>query len=169
MKKFLLITCSLVCLVFVAQAQKKVLDKVVAQIGGNPILLSELNQQYTLYLNQGNPDNPTVKCYILQQMLAQKLLKQQAEIDSIVVEEADIDNELDKRMRYQIQRAGGQENLERVLGRSALQYKDELRPEIREQLISNKMQGEITKNVTITPLEVRRYFETYKKDSLPDI
>ncbi|MEJ2882831.1 peptidylprolyl isomerase [Pedobacter sp. GR22-6] len=171
MRKFYLIASGLICLFFNTQAQgpKKNIDKVVAVLGNNIILLSELNQQYAQFLNQGNPDDPKFKCYILQQMLTQKLLKQQAEIDSIMVEEPQIDEEVDKRMRNMIQRAGGQERLEGFLNRSVLQYKDEIRPDIKEQLISNKMQQKITENVNVTPLEVKRYFESYAKDSLPDI
>lgn len=169
MKKFLVIACGLICLFTNTQAQKKNIDKVIAVLGSNIILLSDLNQQYAQYLNSGNPENPTVKCYILQQILTQKLLKQQAEIDSIVVEESMVDEEVDKRMRMQIQRAGGQERLEQFLNRSVLQYKDEIRPDIKEQLISNKMQQKITQDVIVTPLEVKRYFDGYKKDSLPDI
>ncbi|RZJ27868.1 MAG: peptidylprolyl isomerase, partial [Chryseobacterium sp.] len=106
---------------------------------------------------------------ILQQMLVQKLLKQQAEIDSVMVEDAQVDNEVERRMRYQISRAGGQERLESLLNRSILQYKDEIRPDIKDELIANKMQGKITENVSVTPLDVKKYFESYKKDSLPDI
>lgn len=169
MKKFLVIASGLICLFLNTQAQKKNIDKVVAVLGSNIILLSDLNQQYAQFLNSGNPDDPKVKCYILQQMLAQKLLKQQAEIDSVIVEESQIDEEVEKRMRYQIQKAGGQERLEQFLNRSVLQYKDEIRPDIKEQLISNKMQQKITQDVSITPLEVKKYFDGYQKDSLPDI
>lgn len=169
MKKFLVMASGLICLFLNTQAQKKNIDKVVAVLGNNIILLSDLNQQYAQFLNQGNPDDPKIKCMILQQMLAQKLLKQQAEIDSVMVDDSQVDEEVEKRMRYQIQKAGGQERLEQFLNRSILQYKDEIRPDIKEQLISNKMQQKITQDVSITPLEVKKYFESYKKDSLPDI
>ncbi|MFI5451986.1 peptidylprolyl isomerase [Pedobacter sp. UC225_61] len=169
MKKFLLIAGGLMCLFLNVQAQKTNLDKVVAVVGSNIILLSDLNQQYAIYLNQGNPADEKAKCYFLQQMLVQKLLKQQAEIDSIMVDDSQVDDELDKRMRYQIQRMGGQERLEQFLQKSVLQYKDEMRPDIKEGLIAQKMQAKITENTNVTPLEVKKYFETYKKDSLPDI
>lgn len=171
MRKFLVIASGFFCLFLSAQAQgpKKNIDKVVAVLGNNIILLSDLNQQYAQYLNAGNPDDPRVKCYILQQMLTQKLLKQQAEIDSVMVDESQVDDEVDRRMRNMISKAGGQERLETFLNRSVLQYKDEIRPDLKEQLISNKMQQKITENVNVTPLEVKRYFESYKKDSLPDI
>lgn len=169
MKKILSLAGVLMCLFLNAQAQKKNLDKIVAVVGNNIILLADLNQQYAIYLNQGNPADEKAKCYFLQQMLVQKLLKQQADIDSIVVEDNQVDDELDKRMRYQIQRMGGQERLEQFLQKSVLQYKDEMRPDVKEGLIANKMQQKITENVNVTPLEVKKYFESYKKDSLPDI
>ncbi len=169
MKKFLLIAGGLMCLFLNVNAQKTNIDKVVAVVGSNIILLSDLNQQYAIYLNQGNPADEKAKCYFLQQMLVQKLLKQQAEIDSIMVDDSQVDDALDKRMRYQIQRMGGQERLEQFLQKSVLQYKDEMRPDIKEGLIAEKMQAKITENTMVTPLEVKKYFDTYKKDSLPDI
>ncbi|WP_219224094.1 peptidylprolyl isomerase [Pedobacter antarcticus] len=173
MKKVLWLASGLLFLFFNAQAQikpqSKSVDKVVAVLGSDVILLSELNQQYVMYLNSGNPVDEKVKCYILQQMLVQHLLKQQADIDSVMVDDKQVDDELDRRMRYQIQRAGGQDKLEEFLNRSVLQYKDELRPDIRDQLQANKMQGTITEKVSITPIEVKKYYDSYKKDSLPDI
>ncbi len=148
-------------------AQQKSLDKVAAVVGSAIILQSEIDMQYAQYLSQGNPDNPEIKCQILQSLLSQKILGQQAIIDSITVTEDDLDNEIDRRMRISISRAGGQERLEQFLNRSLIQYKDEIRPDIREMLIADKMQAKITENVTITPLEVRRYFEAIPKDSLP--
>ncbi|MES2829537.1 MAG: peptidylprolyl isomerase [Bacteroidota bacterium] len=172
MRKFLILTSCFICLFLNSRAQqasKKNLDKVVAILGSNIVLLSELNQQYAQFLNSGNPENPSFKCTILRDMLGAKLLKQQAEIDSVYVEEAQVDEEVDKRMRYQIQKAGGEERLEQFLNRSILQYKDEIRPDIKEQLVAQKMQAKITQDVSVTPLEVKKYFESYPKDSLPDI
>jgi peptidyl-prolyl cis-trans isomerase SurA len=169
MKKIILITSGLICLFLNTRAQKKNIDKVVAVLGSNIILLSDLNQEYAQYLNSGNPENPEIRCEILRRVLTNKLLKQQAEIDSITVDESQVDEEVEKRMRYQIQRAGGQERLEQFLNRSVLQYKDEIRPDIKEQLISRKMESHITQDINITPLEVKKYFDTYQKDSLPDI
>ncbi|SEA16687.1 peptidylprolyl isomerase [Pedobacter hartonius] len=170
MKKVLLMASGLLFLFMMnVQAQTKSVDKVIAVLGSDVILLSELNQQYVMYLNSGNPVDEKVKCYILQQMLVQHLLKQQADIDSVMVDDKQVDDELDRRMRYQIQRAGGQDKLEEFLNKSVLQYKDELRPDVKDQLQANKMQGTITEKVSITPSEVTKYFESYKKDSLPDI
>jgi len=168
MKKIFLVAVSLICFLnSYAQTTKHNIDKVAAVVGNNIILLSDLNQQYTQYLYQGNPPNQDIKCKILQNTLTQKLLKQQAEIDSVMVEENQVDDEVNKRMRYSMQRAGGQERLEQFLNKSVLQYKDEIRPSIKDELIAQKMQQKITENINVTPMEVEKYFKSLG-DSLPE-
>lgn len=167
MKKFSVLVSIIFLSVANIYAQKKVLDKVIAVVGDNIILKSEIDQQYAQYLVQGNKPDENTKCLFLQNMLSQKLLSQQAVLDSILVEEEDVDNEVNRRMRVMTSRAGGQEKLEGFLGRSIIQYKDEIRPEIKEQLVAQKMQGKITEKVEVTPLEVKRFFEAINKDSLP--
>lgn len=147
-------------------AQKIVVNKIVAIVGDNIILQSDIDREYADYIARGNPENSEVKCYLVQQMLTQKLLTQQAVIDSVFVTEEEVTDETDRRMRSLIQRAGGQERLEQFLNRSVIQYKDQIRPDIKEQLVANKMRGKITENVSVTPLEVKRFFESIPKDSL---
>ncbi len=153
--------------IFTAGAQSIVIDKVAAVVGNSIILKSELEMQYAQYLMQGNPEQPDARCYFLQQLLTQKLLAQQAAIDSITVSEDELDDNINQRLRYSIQRAGGQERLEQFLNRSILQYKEEMRGDVREQLIAQKMQQSITGNIDVTPLEVKRYFEKFPADSVP--
>lgn len=148
--------------------QKVTVNKIVAVVGDNIILQSDVEREYANYVIQGNPQDPKLKCMILQQMLTQKLLTQQAIIDSVAVTDEEVSNEVDRRMRVFIQRAGGQERLEQFLNRSVLQYKDEIRPDVREQMVANKMNSKITENVSVTPLEVKRFFESIPKDSLPN-
>ncbi|MCX2573197.1 peptidylprolyl isomerase [Pedobacter sandarakinus] len=169
MKKVFLAATALICLFLNSYAQqgKHNIDKVAAVVGNNIILLSDLNQQYTQYLYQGNPANESIKCRILQNTLTQKLLKQQAEIDSVMVEENQVDDEVNKRMRFSMQRAGGQERLEQFLNKSVLQYKDEIRPSIKDELIAQKMQAKITENINVTPMEVEKYFKSLG-DSIPE-
>ena len=143
MKKTLNVIAGLVLttLVLQAQAQKNSLDKVAAVVGSAIILQSDIEMQYAQYRAQGNLENSDIKCYFLQQLLAQKLLSQQAAIDSITVSEGQVDDEVNRRMRVMTQRAGGEDRLEQFLNRSILQYKEEIRSDIKEQLIANKMQG----------------------------
>lgn len=166
MKNFLSLIFLLLTSFSTLFAQNITINKIVAIVGENIILQSDIDREYADYVARGGADNKEIKCYIVQQMLTQKLLTQQAVIDSVTVTEDEITNEADRRMRALIQRAGGQERLEQFLNRSVIQYKDQIRPDIREQLVANKMQGKITENVSVTPLEVKRFFESIPKDSL---
>ena len=150
------------------EARSQEIDKVVAVVGGSVILKSEIENQYAQYLAQANPADDKIKCYFFQQLLTQKLLTQQAIIDSIYVTDDEVEDNINNRLRYMANRAGGQEKLEQFLNRSLLQYKEEMRPDIREQLIANKMQRKITENVDVTPFEIKRYFESIPSDSLPN-
>ncbi len=153
----------------VAQAQPKAhnLDKIAAVVGGSIILQSDIELKYATYLAQGNPPDPTVKCQIAQNFISQKLLAAQAVIDSIDVKDEDVDNDIDRRMRSMIQRAGGEDRLETFLGRSVIQYKDEIRPDIKEGLVAQKMQSKITADINTTPEDVKQFFKKFPKDSLP--
>jgi peptidyl-prolyl cis-trans isomerase SurA len=145
----------------------KTLDKIAAVVGNAPILLSDIEQSYARYLIEGMQPNPNLKCQILQSLLTQKLLAQQAVIDSIDVKDDDIDASVDRRMREMMQRAGGQDKLEGFLGKSIIQYKDEIRPDMKEQMIAQKMQQKITEKMNVTPQDVKDFFNKMAKDSLP--
>ncbi|WP_207424237.1 peptidylprolyl isomerase [Desertivirga brevis] len=166
MRKILGVIAILITSLTNIYAQRSI-NKIVAVVGDNVILQSDIERDYANYILQGNSENPEVKCYLVQQMLTQKLLSQQAVIDSVTVTDDDVSGEVDRRMRVFVQRAGGQERLEKFLNRSVLQYKDEIRPDVREQMIAEKMRSKITENVAVTPLEVKRYFDSIPKDSLP--
>lgn len=158
----------IVSLIFLsAQAQMRTLDKIAAVVGSGIVLQSDIELQYAQYLVSGQQPNPSIKCFILQNQLTQKLLAQQAVIDSVQVKDEEVDAEVDRRMRSFIQRAGSQDKLEAFLGRSVIQYKDELRPDIKESLVAQRMRSKITEKVNTTPQDVKKYFETLPKDSLP--
>lgn len=145
------------------------IDKIAAVVGSTIILQSDIDKQYADYLAQGNPADVGIKCQIMQRLLTQKILSQQAVIDSVTVTDDQVDAEIDRRMRQMISRAGTQERLEEFLKQSVIQYKDGIRSDIRELLVANKMQDKITENVSVTPLEVKKFFGAIPRDSLPNI
>jgi len=169
MRKFTVLILCFAISVFTASGQKKSLDKVAAVVGSSIILNSDIEREYDNYLMQGNQPNQVVKCQVLQQLLTQKLLAQQAIIDSVIVKDDEVDNEVDRRMRNYIQRTGGQDKLEAFLGKSVIQYKDEIRPDMRELLTAQRMQQKITEKISVTPQDVKNYFNSIPKDSLPSI
>mgnify|MGYP003574965722 CR=1 FL=1 len=150
-------------------AQEKLIDRVVATVGSGVILQSEVEAQYAQYLlNRGEPA-PDIKCRFLQQLIITKLLAQQAAIDSVEVTESEVDDDLNSRMRGMIAQGGGQERVEAFLKRSILQYKEEMRPVVAEQLKAQKFQRSLIQKITITPLEVKKYFESLAENEVPNI
>lgn len=149
------------------QAQEKLIDRVVATVGSGIILQSDVENEYTQYLARGaKPDN-SVKCHILNELVMTKLLAQQAVLDSIDVSESEVDDQINSNMNFMIRQAGNIERLEGFLKRSILQYKEEIRPSMAEKMRADQLRRNILQKVTITPQEVKKYFESLDQDSLP--
>lgn len=144
-----------------------VLDKIIARVDNHYILSSELEEMYNSYAANGQ--KAPEKCQILESLIINKMLLAKAEIDSVTVEDKDVDNELDGKMSYMIQRFGSEKNLVEAYGKSVDNLKTELRTQVKEQKIVEKMQRTISGNVTITPSDVRKFFNAIPKDSLPYI
>lgn len=142
------------------------IDKIVAIVGDQVILKSDIEVQYQQYRAEGNATEG-LRCQLLDQMLAQKLLVAQAEVDSVVVSEQEVETELDKRIRYFINMIGSEEKLEEFYQKSVIEIKEEFREDIKNQLLAQKMQGQITADVTVTPAEVKDFYNSIPEDSLP--
>ena len=166
MKKIIIVFTFLLP-VLVTSAQQVVVDKVIGVVGNKIVLKSELETQFLQYKQQ-NPGMPEeFKCQLLDQMMLQKMLVIQAEQDSVIITEDEIENELDRRMRYFISMTGSQEKLEEYYQKSVLEIKEEFRPAIKDQLLSQRMQNNITGDVKITPSEIKNFFNKIPEDSLP--
>jgi len=151
-----------------ASAQRGVvLDEVIAVVGGQIATKSELENKFAAYLNQGEKVDDNTKCKILEDILYSKMLVNQADLDSIIVEESQIDGELDRRISYIMSQIGSKEAMESYYKKTVTQLKAEQKDAIREQMTLQRMQGEITTGVSVTPEDVREYFEKIPKDSLP--
>ena len=149
-------------------AQKEI-DGVRAIIGNEIMLSSDIETQYQQYLAQGYSNREEIRCRIIEDLLYQNLLLNQAKIDSLKISDQEIDSELEKRIRYFIGQVGSKEKLEEFYGKSIIEIKSEFRDLINDQLLSQRMQGSITSGVKVTPSEVKIYFNNLPKDSLPMI
>lgn len=145
------------------------IDKVVAIVGDQMVMLSDVENQYWQLIMQGQTQSLELRCSIFEELLLQKLLLAQARADSIEVSESQVNGELDRRIRYFVAQLGSPEALEQFYNKSILEIKDEFRDLIREQLLIQQMQSKITENVSITPNEVKRYFNGLAADSIPSI
>jgi len=91
-----------------------------------------------------------------------------AEIDSVVVTDAEVDANTQRRMDLILAQSGRTpDELEELYGKPLEQIRLELRDQIREQLIVSRMESKITEGLEVTPAEVKRFFNRIPKDSLP--
>jgi peptidyl-prolyl cis-trans isomerase SurA len=156
------------CVGFVhAQPKGKIIDQVVAVVGNNLILQSDLDNELQQLKSQGNDSLPVDECTILEELLFQKLLVHQAELDSVTVSDGQIEGELDQRMRYYVAQAGSEKKLEEFMGKSIAELKADYKEDLRKILLAKTMQGKITQEVLVTPADVRAFYNTISKDSLP--
>jgi len=143
-------------------------DKIVAIVGRNRIILqSDLELQAAQARQQDPKFNDTMKCLLLQQMILQKMLMEQAERDSVIVTDEDVEAQLENRLRYFIQMYGSKEKLESISGKTIYQIKEENREAIKEQMTAEKLQGTILENVKVSPAEVDAFYRKIPTDSLP--
>ena len=150
-------------------AQPQSIDKIVAIVGDKAILLSEVESQAMQMEQQAMAKDSNLRCNVLEDIIIQKLLLNQAEKDSVVVSDDQVDSELSKKIRYFVGQIGSVEKLEAYLGKSIVQIKDDFRERIRDQLVVQQMQGKIAGDVKVSPAEVKAYFESIPADSIPFI
>ncbi len=169
--RFLTVSVLLLAGVRLSLAQESkgfVVDKIIAKVDNYILLNSEFDGAYQNYLSNGGRPSEQARCGIFSQLVINKLLVAKAEIDSVVVTDLEVDNNTDQRMNMILQNSGNSpEQLERTYGKTLEQIKLELRDQIREQMLGNAMQRKITKGLSVTPAEVKRFFSKIPTDSLP--
>ncbi|MFA6832403.1 MAG: peptidylprolyl isomerase [Bacteroidaceae bacterium] len=148
-------------------AQDNVIDEVVWVVGDKPIFKSDIeearmNAQYEGRKFKGDPN-----CVIAEELAIQKLYLHQAELDSVYASESDITRRLDMMTNRYIQMIGSKEKMEEYFNKNWSQIRDDMRENIRNTLTVQQMQQQLVGDIKVTPSEVRRYFETIPKDSLP--
>ncbi len=152
-----------------AAGQSLILDRVLAVVGEFTILQSDIENMHLQNKAQGVSMPGDEKCAILENFLVEKLLLNQAKIDSIIVSESSVEMELDNRLSYFISMIGSPEALEKYFGKTILEIKEDMRSSVRDASITRQMQGTITGDVTVTPSEIRDYFNDLSRDSIPYI
>ena len=169
LKYCLLVLFSLVLIQVKAQdTEGFVVDKIIAKVDNYILIKSELERAYQDYLTNGGSPSQQAKCQYLAMLVRNKLMLAKAEIDSVVVLDAEVDLNTGNRMDMILSQSGRTaDELEALYGKTLEQVRMELREQIREQMIVSKMEEEMTKGVAVTPSEVKRFFAKIPKDSLP--
>jgi peptidyl-prolyl cis-trans isomerase SurA len=148
---------------------QQVLDGIIVKVDNQIILKSDVEgivaQEQARA--QGKALPPDLRCRVLQSLVLNKLMLARAEIDSVTVTDTRVNGELDRRMNYFVQQVGSEKKLEELYNKPVRVLKEDLRPQVRDQLVQQEMQEKISGKVTVTPREVKEYFDKIPKDSLP--
>lgn len=151
-----------------AQDTGFVVDEIIAKVDNYIVLKSEVDRMYQDYLTNGNSPSQGARCEILALVTRNKLMLAKAEIDSVLVLDAEVDANTQRRMDIILAQSGRTPlELEELYGKTLEQIRSELRDQIREQMIVQKMEETITADLSVTPAEVKRFFNRIPKDSLP--
>jgi len=152
-----------------AQLKSMVIDKVVAKVGSEYVLLSDVEKQFS-YLKQSNPaaTTPDSKCQVLESIIAQKIMVNQAKLDSIEVGDDEVEAQLEFRIENILTQMGNNsEFFEEYYGQTVDEVKEWMREDLRSQILAERMQAQIINSVNIRPEEVRDFYESIPKDSIP--
>jgi peptidyl-prolyl cis-trans isomerase SurA len=150
-------------------AQKELLDKIICTVGGETILLSEVEDQYSYMKSQRNGEAPpNAKCMILDNLMLNALLVNQSKVDSVLVTEEEVEAELGTR----IDQILGQMNnditqFESYYGQTVAEVKESFRDDLRSKKQSERMKAKITEGINVTPSEVEAFYKNIPRDSLP--
>ena len=141
--------------------------QLVAQVGDNVILLSEIQAQKLQAIQAGMKVTPEIDCQILEEIMFQYLLLNQAKLDSIDVNDSQVDAEMENRLRVIENQIGGRQEMETFYGKSVTQIKKEFRPIIKDKILAQEMERQIALGITVTPREVDKFYKTIPLDSIP--
>jgi peptidyl-prolyl cis-trans isomerase SurA len=151
----------------VVNAQKLV-ESVAAIVGNEVIYLSDIESAVADLRRNGNKTSEeSLRCSVFHEMLISKMFLDQARIDSITVADDAVDGELNMRMNDAIVRAGSEEALVSYFKKSIIEIKRDIKKTMLEQEIVREVQNKISKNITVTPTALKKYYASLPKDSIP--
>ena len=159
---------SVLCAGSINAQDKQIIDRIIANIGSEIVLLSEMEEQFALLKAEQGSLTEDMRCLVMDNILAQKLLLNQARLDSVVVTDEEVEAQLDARIDRILQLMNGDiSQFEAYYGSTITEVKSQFREDLRNQLLTERMQGQIMQSATITPSEVKNFFSRIPKDSLP--
>ena len=151
-----------------AFGQQEVLDKVIAKVGSEYVLLSELEEQFALLKDQQGTLPSTARCFILDNLLTNKLLINQAKLDSVEVADEEVEGQLNARIDQILEYMGGDiRQFEEYYGQTINEVKENFRDDLKNKLLAERMNQTIMSGISVTPSEVKAFFHNIPKDSLP--
>jgi peptidyl-prolyl cis-trans isomerase SurA len=150
-------------------ATNRIVDQVLWVVGDEPILQSDIENEIARRRYEKESIDGDAYCVIPEQIAIQKLFIAQAKLDSIVVPEGSVDQQVDARIKYFIGQIGSKEKLEEYFKKPLKDIRETMSSSVRDQLMAQEMQRNIMSGIHITPADVRRFYNEIPKDSIPTI
>jgi peptidyl-prolyl cis-trans isomerase SurA len=172
MKKIILPFLLIICLYpvkMLAQSQDNVIDEVIWVVGDESILRSEVEQERIRAQYENTPIQGDPYCTIPEQMAIQKLFLHQAILDSVVVNQNSVTNEVERRLSYYMSQIGSKEKMEEYFKMTTSELREKLRDMARDQQTIQQMQQKLVGDIKSTPSDVRRFFKDLPVDSIPTV
>jgi peptidyl-prolyl cis-trans isomerase SurA len=156
----------LAVLFFVDSSRAQVIDEIVAVIGNEIILYSDIQIQKSQIKAQGFKGTIT-DCQVLEEILFEKLMLNQAKVDSLEITDDMVQGQLNRRMDVFVRQIGSVEALEDYYGKSMSEIREDFFDILKDQLLVQRMESEISADINVTPSDVQDFFNEIPKDSLP--
>lgn len=149
-------------------AQDKVVDQIVALVGGNMVLKSDIEKMYMDQQAQGVTSDGDMKCEILENFLIDKLLIAEAELDTLIeITDSQVNQQMDGQIQMYVAHFGSEQAVENFFKKPIADIRAEMRLVIRDQLMSSQMRNKIVQDITVTPSEVRQFYRGLSDDEIP--
>lgn len=150
-------------------ANNNIVEEVAWMVGDQPIYKSEIEEAYQQMLYEKTPIKGDPYCVIPEQLALEKLFLHQAEIDTIEADESRVSMAVEQRMNYLITNLGSKEKVEEYFRRPLPEFRQQMQENMRNQSRIQEVQRNISKDLKVTPADVRKYFNTLPDDSIPYI
>ena len=138
-------------------------------IGDDPIYKSEIEQTYQDMLQDRLPIKGDPYCAIPEMMAIQRLYIHQADIDTVTVPDAQVNQQVEGQINFLISNLGSKEKVEEYFRKSMPEIREYYADNIRNRYRVQQVQSNLTKNIKVTPSDVRRYFDKLPLDSIPGV
>ena len=161
------LSLTLMVLPLMSQADKNVVDEVAWIVGDEAIFRSDIEEQYQQMRSEGISMSGDPYCFIPEQLAVEKLYLHQAKMDTIEVPESSVRSMVDQRINFFINQLGSQEKVEEYFHKSLPVLRESLIEMMKNNSIVSQVQRNLTQDVTATPNEVRKYFNSLPADSVP--
>ena len=143
-------------------------DGVAAVVGKNIVKYSDIERSYAqMRVRSGAGDAFKNRCAILENLILSQLLVHKGEVDSVEVSDDDVKQYLDYYLKADLRQYGSKEALREATGFTYDELKEQYERMIRNNLLSRRVEYQITENVKVTPAEVTTFFNSLPADSLP--